>query len=268
MKIAIVQFKPKLGKVKENLERIENFIDDAINKKSQLIVFPELSTSGYALRDLVSYVSINLKSKDLVNIIQKSNFIDIVLGYSQKCDNLYYNSALYLSDGLVVTNRQKVYLPDYGMFEEARYFAKGSTLETTQTKFGRLNVLICEEAFHLSVHHFVEQSKSDLTIIISASPYWIYENKADKIKIWDNICNNISSLTGSFVVYVNRVGFEDGVGFFGSSLVYSPFGECIFKGDFLKEDMYVVDLKLSEVSHAREFMPLLKDKSYGSIQNT
>ncbi|MGC8502143.1 nitrilase-related carbon-nitrogen hydrolase [Desulfurella sp.] len=265
MKIAIAQFKPKLGKVKENLERIEIFIDEAINKKSELIIFPELATSGYALRDLVSYASINLQNKDLSNIIQKSNFIDIVLGYSQKEDNLYYNSAVYLSDGLILTNRKKVYLPDYGMFEEARYFAKGDTLETTQTKFGKVNILICEEAFHLSVHHFVEQSKSDLTIIISASPYWIYENKADKTKIWDNICNNISSLSGNFVIYVNRVGFEDGVGFFGSSLVYNSFGECIFKGDFLKENLYILDLELSDIAHAKEFMPLLKDKSYGSI---
>ncbi|PMP66976.1 nitrilase-related carbon-nitrogen hydrolase, partial [Desulfurella multipotens] len=123
MKIAIAQFKPKLGKVKENLERIEIFIDEAINKKSDLIIFPELATSGYALRDLVSYASINLQNKDLSNIIQKSNFIDIVLGYAQKEDNLYYNSALYLSEGLILTNRKKVYLPDYGMFEEARYFA-------------------------------------------------------------------------------------------------------------------------------------------------
>jgi N-carbamoylputrescine amidase len=151
------------------------------------------------------------------------------------------------------------------MFEEARYFARGELIETTQTRFGKVNVLICEEAFHLSVHHFIEQSKSDITIIISASPFWIYENKQDKRKIWDNICNNISSLTGNFVIYVNRVGFEDGVGFFGGSLVYNPLGECIFRSDFLKENLYIVNLDLNEVSRAKEFMPLGKDKSYGSI---
>lgn len=265
MKIVIAQFKPKLGKVKENIERILKFIDQALDKKSDLIIFPELATSGYALRDLVSYASMDLNDKMLNLLIQKSNFIDIVIGYAQKENGLFYNSAFYLSNGLILTNRKKVYLPDYGMFEEARYFAKGESLETTQAKFGKVNVLICEEAFHLSVHHFIEQSLSDLTIIISASPYWVYENKMDKRKIWDNICNNISSLTGNFVVYVNRVGFEDGVGFFGSSMVYNPFGERVFLGDFLKEDLYVLELNLKEIEHAREFMPLIKDKGNGSI---
>jgi N-carbamoylputrescine amidase len=265
MKIAIAQFKPKLGKVKDNIESILGFIDKALYEKCDLIVFPELSTSGYALRDLVSYASIDLNSKVLGNVIQKSVFLDIVLGYAQKEGGFYYNSAVYLSNGLVATNRKKIYLPDYGMFEEARYFARGELIETTQTRFGKVNVLICEEAFHLSVHHFIEQSKSDITIIISASPFWIYENKQDKRKIWDNICNNISSLTGNFVIYVNRVGFEDGVGFFGGSLVYNPLGECIFRSDFLKENLYIVNLDLNEVSRAKEFMPLGKDKSYGSI---
>ncbi len=265
MRVAIVQFKPKLGKLKDNIGHIVEFVDEALSKKSDIVIFPELATSGYALRDLVSFASIEAGSKDLNPIVQKSNFIDIVLGFAQKEAGFYYNSALYLANGRILTNRKKVYLPDYGMFEEARYFTKGDNLETTLSRFGKINVLICEEAFHLSVHHFVEQSKSALTIIISASPYWIYENKLDKRQIWSNICNNISSLCGSFVVYVNRVGFEDGVGFFGNSLVYNPYGTCVFSGEFLKEDLYTVDINLNEVYHAREFMPLLKEKSYGSV---
>lgn len=265
MKLALAQFKPKLGVVKDNFEKIKKFIDMAIEQNCHLIIFPELATSGYSLRDLVVYASIGLDNNYIKEIKQKSNYIDIAIGWAQNENGLFYNSAAYFSGGLILVNRKKIYLPDYGMFEEGRYFTKGNNLETFETKFGKANLIICEEAFHLSVHHFIEQSASNFTIIISASPYWIYENKQDKRKIWHNICNNISSLTGNFVFYVNRVGFEDGVGFFGSSCIYNPFGECIFKGDFLKEDLYTIELNLNEVEHSREFMPLIKDKVYGSI---
>lgn len=261
MRIALAQINTVLGEVRENIKKIEMYVDNANEYHCDLIVFPELALSGYSLRDIVRYASVSKGSAIFDNLKRKSRKIDIVLGYDQNDNGYFYNSALYLSNGDIIHNYKKVHLPDYGMFEESRYFRNGENINAFDTANGRVSMLICEDMFHLSAQNYVDKAESDILIILSASPFWANSNKI-KPEIWKTMCVNFATLSSNFVLFSNRVGFEDGVGFFGNSLCVDSNGNIIKEASLFKEEMVVADIDLKETKRAKEMMPLKKSVAY------
>ncbi|WP_022669525.1 nitrilase-related carbon-nitrogen hydrolase [Hippea alviniae] len=260
MRIAIAQIDTILGDVEKNLSKIEHYTDKAIEEKCDLIVFPELALTGYGLRDLVYSVSVNVEDSLFESLKEKSGFIDISFGFAQKESGYFYNSAVYLSESNVLTVHKKKYLPDYGMFEEERYFAPGDSIETFKTKFGNTTMLICEDAFHISAHYEAFKNETDFMIVLSASPFWS-DSESMKWEMWENTCKTSAQLNGYFVAFVNRVGFEDGVGFFGKSFLVSPFGNVIKEASLFKEEMLLVEIDLKDIERARIKMPIKKNEA-------
>ena len=261
MRVALAQINTILGAVGENIKKIERYVDNANEKHCDLIVFPELALSGYSLRDIVKDASVSKESAIFDNLKEKSRKIDIVLGYDQNDNGYFYNSALYFSKGEVIHNYKKVHLPDYGMFEESRYFRNGENINAFDTANGRVSMLICEDMFHLSAQNYVDKLETDILIILSASPFWANSKKI-KPEIWKDMCVNFATLSSNFVLFSNRVGFEDGVGFFGNSLCVDPNGNIIKEASLFKEEMAVADIDLKEIKRAKEIMPLKKSIAY------
>lgn len=264
MRIALAQINTILGAVTENIKKIEKYVNNANEDHCDLIVFPELALSGYSLRDIVKDAGVSIDSAIFNNIKEKSKNIDIVLGYDQDDNGYFYNSALYFSKGDIVHNYKKVHLPDYGMFEESRYFRNGESIDAVDTANGRVSMLICEDMFHLSAQNYVDKLETDILIILSASPFWADNNKI-KPEIWKTMCVNFARLSSNFVLFSNRVGFEDGVGFFGNSLCVNPSGSIIKEAGLFKEEMIVADIDLKENRRAKEIMPLKKSAAYYEI---
>ncbi|AEA34512.1 nitrilase-related carbon-nitrogen hydrolase [Hippea maritima] len=266
MKIAIGQIDTVLGDVAKNTTKIEHYIDMAIDKDCDLIVFPELATSGYGLRDLVYQASISVNDKLIKSIATKSLDIDIVIGFAQEENGYYFNSAAYFSNGNLIHIHKKNFLPDYGMFEEERYFTKGTSIETFKTKFGNTTMLICEDAFHVSSHCKAFFNRTEVLIILSASPFWS-DYKSMKWEMWENISKTYTQLNSSFVVFANRTGFEDGVGFFGKSFIASPHGSIIKQASFLKEELLITQIDPKDIKRAKIKMPILKNEDETWIKN-
>ncbi len=259
MKVALCQIDTILGDVEKNLSKVHHYVDKAIYEGCGLAVFPELSLSGYNLRDLVVDASIESDSEMLDGLRQKSADIDIVLGYAEKDGGYFYNSALYFSGGKLLYNYRKNYLPDYGMFEEGRYFSPGDSMATLETDTGRTTLLICEDMFHISAQSEVFLRQTDLLIVLSASPFWM-DYKSVKPQIWRSVCSSFAQLSASYVFFVNRTGFEDGIGFFGGSFVMSPDGSVVGEAALFKEELLIVDIDMRDVERARIFTPLLKNE--------
>jgi predicted amidohydrolase len=123
-KIALAQINPTLGDVEKNIKKHIDYINKALKKKADLVVFPELSLTGYSLKDLNAEVAINpLTSEILRPLCEKSKKIDIICGGVEEDDNYgLFNSAFFISGGKVQFTHRKVYPPDYGMFEEIKVF--------------------------------------------------------------------------------------------------------------------------------------------------
>lgn len=263
MKVAIAQIKPVLGDLEENIKKHREFIGLAKASGADLVVFPELSLTGYSLKDLTNEVAIRLDDKRLLPLIGLSNDIDIVVGLVEESDEyLYFNSALYLSQGEILHNHRKIYLPTYGMFEEGRHFAMGDKLRVFRTNFGKIGIIICEEAWHTICPLLLTLEGALLIINIAdgtargvGTP-----GRLSSAKTWERM-NTFYAINHSvFFLFANRVGVEDGVTFWGGSEILDPFGELIVKGSYFDEELLVGEIDFDSVRRARVKSPLLRDE--------
>jgi predicted amidohydrolase len=220
---------------------------DIINKASgDLIVFPELSLSGYMLQDKLfenAYI-IN----ELQEIIELSYDIDIILGVALREKNAIYNASLYLSQNRILHIHKKVYLPNYGMFEEARFFTKGENINTFKTKFGIFAMIICEDLWRAETINILSQINPDFISVISNSPARDFKDGGLEIEDqWNALLKSCALLSKSSVLFVNRVGFEDGLGFWGASKVITPQGKIKHRLAYFEENIksFILDPQIS-----------------------
>jgi omega-amidase len=239
MKIAISQFKPRLSK--KNLERhIEQI--SSLPKDIELIIFPELSLNGYYLQDKVTEDS--WKIEELEEIKELSKERDILLGGAVRDGQKYYNSALYFSSGELLHTHNKIHLPNYGLFEEKRFFSAGESIEPFQTKFGKTVTLVCEDIWRGETLATLEKLEPQLIAVISNSPArgFLESGEIEIIEQWRAILKTVSIFTKSMVLFVNRVGFEDGLGFWGGSMVIDSGGNIVKELPLYDEVLEVVEL--------------------------
>lgn len=262
--MALAQIEPVLGDVETNVSRHLAWARKGIAKGADLLVFPELSLTGYLLQDLVADVALPLRDlRPIRPLIEMSRRIAMVVGLVEESPgHRFHNSALFLAGGRVHHVHRKVYLPTYGMFDEGRFFAAGDRFEAFSTPFGRMGLLICEDFWHTSAALVLAQDGADCLLVVSAGPTDGIDGRRGLIAqaTWNDLIK-VTALTQTvFVAYANRVGFEDGVNFAGGSCVFDPFGERIAEGPILKEGLVVCDLERSALRRARTLYPLLRDE--------
>ncbi|MDX1809482.1 MAG: nitrilase-related carbon-nitrogen hydrolase [Sulfurospirillaceae bacterium] len=243
MKLTIAQISPKLKKITS--KEFEKYLVN-IEPDTNLVVFPELALNGYMLKDAVFEDAYTIE--EIEEFAKLSSSFDIVFGAIIKEKHKFYNSSVYCEAGKIKNIHHKTALPNYGLFQEARYFFKGLTLESFDTRFGKTFVVICEELFDASTVAKISNEKPDLVIVISNSPARGFEEEGLLIqKQWDALLSTTALLSGANVVFANRVGFEDGLGFWGGSCLVSPKAQveqraALFDEEFLNIN---IDTKLS-----------------------
>lgn len=262
--VANAQMKPFLGDIDGNLSLIETIVKNAKKKNVKLLVFPELALTGYFLKDFVSDVSQKKNSKLLKNIASLSEGISIVVGFVEESTrHVFYNSAAYFENGKLVYVHRKIYLPTYGMFDESRYFGSGKAIRAFDTNFGRVAILICEDAWHPSLAFLASQDGADFLIIPSSSPYRGTGKSKSKLAIersWESILTTYSITYNQFVVFSNRVGYEDGVNFWGGSRIISPEGETLQKAPRSQSSIYSAEIDSRDIRRSRIASPTFRDE--------
>ncbi len=272
MKVVLVQFSPHLGLLDKNLDLHYQFIDRALEEKADLIIFPELSLTGYTLKDLISEVALNPRKNNQLNRLKSySHKIDIVVGIVEEGNpGLFYNSAVYYSKGEILAIHRKVFLPTFGLFEEGKFFATGRNFKTFPTPFGQVGLLICRDFLHYGASYCLLAGKADLIIILSAAPgRGMSENSGfTSSEMWELMGAAISRFSTAFVLYCNRVGFEDGVVFAGGSFIYDPWGKCLLRGPDIEPAFLSLELELEDLRRARKTWSFLRDDKPEIILNS
>ncbi len=265
LRLALVQMAPALGLPQRNLDAHLAWLDSPEARDADLVVFPELSLTGYLLQDLVAEVARPLTEGGFLEpLVEASRHRDILVGLVEESPRfLFHNAAVYLSQGKILHVHRKVYLPTYGMFDEGRYFAAGKEFRAFDTRFGRLGILICEDAWHLSSSYLLALQGAHTLLAASGSPgrgLATDKGQATSVQTWERVGQTLSQFLTVHWAYVNRVGYEDGLAFAGGSYVSDPFGELLLDGEENKEAIYRVDLPLAAVRRARTLTPLLRDE--------
>lgn len=255
MKIALAQIESKLGDFKQNIDIHLNYCSQAIKNKCDLIIFPELSLTGYSLKDLNYEVAINPYESRLLNPLKKiSSEIGIVCGFVEEDDNYaVYNAAALIHKGEIKHIHRKIYPPTYGIFEEMRYFSRGTACNLSLIEDVNLGMLICEDMWHISLPYLLAVKGAKIIIGLAASPTRI-SVKSDSFRNYEINSEHhktFARLLSVYVVFCNRVGYEDGVNFWGGSEVVDPFGNVVAKGELFSEDLIFTEIELTEIQRAR-----------------
>ena len=263
-RIALAQINPRLGDLGANLALYEEKIRLGAKEGADLVLFPELSLTGYFLRDMVPNVALKLAAPEIARLKKLSREVSFVAGLVEEGpDYRFYNAAVYFERGEVRHVHRKVYLPTYGMFDEQRYFARGDRVRAFDSRFGRMAILVCEDLWHPSTIYLAALDGALAVLCPSTSPLrGISEGQPqdDNARYWELINRAYAETFGVFMVYGNRVGFEDGVGFWGGSEVVDPFGRRIAKANYYEEDFVIAEVALESVRRKRTAAPLLRDE--------
>jgi NAD+ synthase (glutamine-hydrolysing) len=263
--LALAQISTRLGDVETNLKKHLSLVAEAHAKGADLLVFPELSLTGYVLQDLASVVAHHPASDDPVfyRLLEASQDLDLVVGFvDEDRRHRFFIAMAYLSKGRLVHVHHKVYLPTYGLFDEGRFFAWGDRVRAFDTRFGRMGILICEDFWHASPPYLLWLDGADLLLFASASPGRGLgkEPQLESTHWVEHINRAYASLFTSFVVHSNRVGYEDGLNFWGGSTVFDPNGELLVRAPYYQEALALVGIDLGQLHRTRARLPLLRDE--------
>lgn len=262
--IAVAQIDPRLGNVEANLDLYAEQMRAARGLGADVVVFPELSLSGYFLKDMVSTVAVRLDSAEVAQLKRLSRGRALVAGLVEETDDFrFYNSAVYFEDGEVVHVHRKVYLPTYGLFDEGRYFARGDRIRGFDTRFGRSGMLVCEDMWHPSSVYIAALDRAVLLYCPSTSPLRGISDDQEKdnnARYWEMLNSMYAQTFSLFLVHANRVGFEDGVGFWGGSEIIDPNGSRLAKAKYYETDLIAAEINLKAARRQRVASPLLRDE--------
>lgn len=269
--IALAQFAARLGDVQTNLERHLDFARQAHQSGADLLLFPELSLTGYALQDLTPTVSCHATADDPVfsRLLQASRDLDLVVGFVEEDRrNRFYIASAYLSKGEVLHIHHKIYLPTYGMFDESRFFAPGNAARAFETRFGRVGMLICEDFWHVSPPYLLWIDGADLLLFSSASPgRGMSEEARLESAAWVEHTNRAyAGLFTAFVAHANRAGYEDGLNFWGGSTIFDPDGRLVLHAPYFEECLLMAEIDLNQLHRTRARLPLLRDEKPEFVQ--
>ena len=272
LNLALAQINTKLGDVQANLEKHLALIADAKKQTADLLVFPELSLTGYVLQDLVPSVAHKPTDNDPVfkQLLKASHDLDLVVGFvDEDSRHRFYIASAYISGGQVLHVHHKVYLPTYGLFDEGRFFAWGDSVRAFDTRFGRVGILICEDFWHASPPYLLWLDGADIMLLTSASPgRGLGDNEKLESARWvERVNQTYASLFTSFVAHTNRVGFEDGLHFWGGATVFDPNGKLLAQGPYHEEALTFTTLDLNQLHRTRARLPLLRDERTNLMQN-
>jgi predicted amidohydrolase len=256
-KIALAQIECKRADKTENLRRIEQTAVKARKQGAELVVFPELSLTGYVVRDEIYGLAepIPGPATETVGKIAQKTKTHIVFGMpelSRKAEATIHNTAVLVGPKGLVGKYQKMYLPTHSVFEEKRYFRAGYQATAFDTRLGKIGLIICYDIFFPEVSRLVRLEGAQLIICISASP-------ATRRVFFETLTVARAMENTAFVAYVNLVGIEDGLQFWGGSRIIGPNGKILAKAKYDEEDMVIGTVDYSDIRPVETFVPTLRD---------
>ena len=263
LRVALAQIDPALGDRQRNLAIHLEQILAAKEAGADLVVFPELSLTGYFLRDMVPEVALQRTSTEIAQLIEAASPMAIVAGFVEEAPgHQFFNAAFYAEAGRLLHVHRKVYLPTYGLFEEQRYFSPGKRFQAfSAARLGRVGLLICEDLWHVSAATIMQAEEVDVLICVINSPARGVDGPMVRTaETYQMLARTYAQLLGVLVIVVNRVGFEDGLCFFGSSLAAGPDGRLLAEAPAFDPALTIVRCDLADLRRQRLITPLARDE--------
>lgn len=270
MRITLAQIDSRPGDLQANIAHAEQVISHAVREGTDLVVFPELSLSGYSIGDLKEDISIAPDDERMAKLAKEAKGAGVLLGFpEQQAHGLHiYNSAAYYENGLLVHVHRKLFLPNYAIFEERKHFLPGQSSRAFPILGGRHRAatLVCNDAWQPQLAYVATQDGAIILLVPACSAQSVFPEKYDSRSYWRGITRFYGRMFQLYVVFVNRVGTEGSLRFWGGSHIVDPWGEVIAEADDDKEHLLTIDVDLSLVRRRRRDIPLVREGRLGLLR--
>ena len=254
-RVALAQVDCVLGDVAGNLERTRRLIRRARADGADLVVFPELTLTGYALGHVTHDVTRSLADPEIAALAEEADGIACVVGFAEAGRVHTYNTAVHLEDRAIRHVHRKLYLPTYGIWEERKHFTPGGSMRAFDSGLGPLAILLCSDAWQPALAVVAVQDGARV-LIVPANSTRARPQIEDE---WRDITRFYARMLECYVVFVNRVGDEADLRFWGGSHVYDPWGALVAEAPRHEPALVTADIDLGEVRRRRREMPLVKE---------
>ena len=256
-KVALAQISCKRAEKTENLKIIEKEVIRARKQSADLVIFPELSLTGYVVRDEIYELAETIPgpSTTIMETLARKTKTHIIFGMpelSEKTQATIYNSAVLVGPQGLIGHYRKMYLPTHSVFEEKRYFRQGYQSAVYETEMGKIGLIICYDIFFPEVSRLARLQGAQLIVCISASP-------SIRRTFFETLTSARAIENTSFLAYVNLVGIEDGLQFWGGSRLVGPQGKVLVKAKYDEQDFVVGEIDYLDTKSVEPFVPTLKD---------
>lgn len=257
IKLALAQISAKREDKQANLLRIEELTIRAKKQKADLIIFPEMSLTGYVVKDQIYQLAENIPGPSVKKVeeVAKKNGMHIIFGMpelSRKTQATIYNSAVLVGPKGLIGKYNKMYLPTHSVFEEKRYFRPGYQQAVFDTEIGKIGLSICYDIFFPEVFRLARLDGAQLLVCISASP-------AVRKSYFETLTAARAIENTAYLAYVNMCGIEDGLQFWGGSRLINATGDLAAKGKYDYEDFIICQVDYQDLRTAETFIPTLRD---------
>ncbi len=248
LRVGLFQINAVVGDLEGNTEKIRAHLKSSASRHLHVAAFPELAITGYPPEDLLlkpTFLEKNRKAlSDLLNVAPE---ILVIVGFVEQADDIY-NAAAMIYGGRVVGIQRKQYLPNYGVFDENRYFQSGNSNIILRYRNIPIGVNICEDIWYPKgpLYHQTIDGNAEIIVNLSASPF-----HAGKREVRESMLKTRAADNGTYIVYTNLVGGQDELVFDGQSLVIGPDGEIESRGRAFAEDVIITEIDMDRVFGAR-----------------
>jgi len=254
MRIALIAARPKIGDKQANIETMKRFIE---REKADIYVFGELFLSGYRCKDELRDLAEPLSGDSIEEMrnVARDKKCCIVFGMPLKEDEpkgLIRNAAILIHPDGKVDAYRKWFLPTFGPFEEKIFFDEGEEIETFDTEFGKMGLIICYDLFFPEVTRALTLQGADLIVCISASP-------STTRKYFERLLPARALENTVYMAYCNLVGPQEDLVFWGGSQIYNPLGDLVDRLEYFNEGILTCDLDFELVERARAIRPVIRD---------
>ena len=264
MRVALAQLDSAIGEVDRNLDQIRELVDQANADGADLVVFPELAVHGYALGRIPGDGQLRADDERLAALA--SGHADVLVGFHEDGGVRAYNSAAYLSGSKLIHVHRKLYLPTYLAWEERKHTSPGQSLRAFETAHGRTATLICNDVWQPALPWLAAQDGAELMLVPTNSASNLGAGTLDNRVYWERLLESVGRMQQAWVVFVNRVGTEDGGDFWGGSRVVDPHGEVVVQAPYGETALISVDIDVGFARRVRRELPLLAEARLGLIQ--
>jgi predicted amidohydrolase len=267
VRVTLAQVDCLLGDVPANARRATEVVRRARADQADLVVFPELSLTGYSLGEVADDLSLEVTDPPLTALAAEAEGTAVVVGFQEGGRGFHcYNAAAYFEGGELRHLHRKLYLPTYGVFEERKHFSPGQSMRAFDTRWGRQALLICNDAWQPQLAFIAVQDGARILLVPTNSAQSLFPEHYDSATYWRDLTRFYARMFQSYVVFVNRVGQEGKLQFWGGSHVVDPWGRVVAEAPEGQEAVLTVEVDLDEVRRRRREVPLVREARLGLLQ--